>query len=340
MVAAGLTALFSLLEFVEQLASVGQGRYHLADALVYVLLTVPSRLLRVTPVSMLIGCLLALGALARNSELTALRSLGISEGRIVASVLKLVLPLVVALFLIAQFVVPPAQQMAQMQRLSALSASDLSLLGNDGLWVHDDHEFLNVKGFDRRGAPRGIDLYAFAGNGALESSVHADRAAVQPDGGWLLSDVLRKSVTPSGFRTERIDSLSWRPFMSLRQMRILMLPPDSMPPIALYRYVRALRARHQAATRYEQELWTQISIPVSLVAMIAIAAPFVFGSPRAQNSGRQIAIGAVLGIVFTLSQQIAGHLALLLNLNPAAATLAPSFLLVALAVDLFHRAHR
>jgi len=44
-VSAGLTSLFSLLEFVDQLHDVGKGNYRLIDALVYVLLTVPARLL-------------------------------------------------------------------------------------------------------------------------------------------------------------------------------------------------------------------------------------------------------------------------------------------------------
>src|SRR5258708_13200789 len=116
LVAAALTALFSLLEFVEQLSSVGQGHYGLSDALTYVLLTAPSRLLQVTPVSMLLGCLLALGAFAKNSELIALQGLGISDIRIFRPVLHLALPCILALFMMAEFVIPPTQQLAQAQR--------------------------------------------------------------------------------------------------------------------------------------------------------------------------------------------------------------------------------
>jgi lipopolysaccharide export system permease protein len=111
-----------------------------------------------------------------------------------------------------------------------------------------------------------------------------------------------------------------------------------MPPIALYRYVRHLEQQHQQAVRYEQELWRKVSIPLSLIAMIMIATPFVFGSPRARSTGYQIMIGAGFGIVFSLCQQIAGHLDLLLDLNPAAIALAPSLLLMALAGYLFRRA--
>ncbi len=336
LVAATLTALFSLLEFVEQLASVGQGHYRVVDAFVYVVLTAPARLIQVTPVSMLLGSLLALGALARNFELTAFRSLGISEERIVASVLKLAVPIAIALFLMAQFVVPPAQQLAQSQRLSALSSST-SLRSSDSFWAQRDQQFLNVQEFQYGNVPKDIDIYDFSPDGNLLSFIHAGSADVQPDGTWLLNDVVRKRINGGQFQTENLASLSWVSFIPTQ---LLLLPPESMPPIALYRYVRDLKQRRQQAVRYEQELWTKVSIPFSMAAMIMITAPFVFGPPRAQHYGQQITIGALFGIVFSLAQQITHYLSLLLGMNPAFSALAPSLLLMTLAVYLFRRAHR
>jgi lipopolysaccharide export system permease protein len=339
LVAAALTALFSLLEFVEQLSSVGQGHYRLADAFSYVLLTAPDRLLQVTPVSMLLGCLLALGALAKNSELIALMGLGISEGRIIGSVLKLAVPITLVMFLIAEFIVPPFQQQAQAQRTAALAESD-SVRSDNSFWVQGDHQYLNVQRFDKTDTATGIDIYDFNDDGSLDSFVHADHAKIGSDGTWQLTGVLRKHIVESAFETEHLDTLAWHSFMSPDQIRLLMLPPQTMPPIALYRYVRELEQGHQQAIRYQQELWRKLGIPLSMVAMVMIAAPFVFGPPRSQNTGQQITIGAVFGIVFSLAQQIVGHLDLLLDLNPAATALGPSLVLIGLAVYLFRRAHR
>jgi lipopolysaccharide export system permease protein len=339
-VAAALTALFSLLEFVEQLSSVGQGRYGVKDALLYVLLTAPARLLQVAPVSMLLGCLMALGALGRNLELTALRSVGISEGRIIGSILKLVVPISIVLFLIAQFVIPPAQQQAQTGRAAALSSADTADRTDNSFWAQGEHQYLNVQQFEGSKVARDVDIYAFADDGSLDSFIHADRADIRADGTWLLSDVMKKRVEGSEFQTERLPTLTWDSFVSAQQIQLLMLPPESMPPITLYRYVNDLHRRNQQAIRYEQELWRKISIPFSLVAMIMIAAPFVFGPPRGQSAGQQMTIGAVFGIVFTLGQQIVGHLDLLLDLDPAVTALAPSLVLMAVAVYLFRRKHR
>lgn len=339
LVAVALTGLFSLLEFVEQLAYVGQGHYHITNALVYVLLTAPSRLLQVTPMSMLLGSLLALGSMARNSELTAMLSLGVSERRIIGFVLALTLPVIAGLIVMAEVVIPPAQQLAQALRTSALSSSTSSHDDNS-FWAQSDHQYLNVRQFLRGNIPIGIDIYAFAADGSIKSIIHADRAFIQPDGIWQLATVTRRQVSSSIIRIDYLASLPWQSFIPPQQMQFLTLPLTSVPPIALYWHVRGLEKQKQKATRYEHELWARISIPISMIAMVMIAAPFVFGSARAQRIGRNLSLGVSFGIAFSLSQQILDHAGTLLDLSPAITTLAPSLLVIILAIYLFRHAHR
>ncbi len=334
----GLTALFSLLTFVEQLSYVGRGNYRVTDALIYVLLTAPYRLLQLTPVSMLLSTLLALGTLARASELTAFRSLGISEARIIGAVLKLALPIIVALFLVAQFVVPPTQQLAQRQQAAALNDA-VPLLSADGFWAENNRQYLNVQNFGYGNVMEGIEIYSFGDDGTLHSYIHADRADIEPDGTWLLTGVLRKQVVSSQFITQKFASLGWNSFISGREVQLLTLPPETMPPVALYEYIQGLKRLHQQAIRYEQKFWTMVSIPLSILAMVLIAAPFVFGTQRSQSAGRQLFIGTILGVVFLLSQQITSYLGLLLDLNPAVSALAPTLLLLGLGGYLLQRQH-
>jgi len=72
--------------------------------------------------------------------------------------------------------------------------------------------------------------------------------------------------------------------------------------------------------------------------MILIAVPFVFGPLRTRSTGQRMMIGAMIGIVFSLVQQIATYWGQLLNLSPALTATMPSFLLMALALHLFRRA--
>jgi lipopolysaccharide export system permease protein len=335
---AGLTTLFSLLELVDQLHDVGKGRYHLVDAFAYVLLTAPGRLLQLMPVSMLLATLFALGGLASHNELTVMRATGVSALRIIGSVFKLTGPVLIVLFLAAQFVIPRAQQLAQAERTSRLAASSAPLRTDNSFWAQGDNTYVDVRRFDHGNVPANVYIYVFGTTGKLTTFMHAGRADVRPDGTWLLSDVLRRRFSDSGSETDRLASLSWRSFLRPRQVPLLILPPESMPPVELYQYVSDLERRHQPAARYAQELWTKIAIPFAMAAMIIIAVPFVFGSLRAHGTGQRVMIGAMIGIVFSLVQQMTSYLGLLLHLNPALAATVPSLIFIAAAFWLLRRA--
>ena len=332
LVATVLTALFSLFEFVEQLALVGQGHYRTVDALAYVLLTAPYRLLEVMPISMLLGSLLALSALRRTAELTAVRSLGVSESRITRSVVRLTAPVVVVLFLLAEFVIPPAQRLAQDERSSALS----SYGPEDSFWANDGNQYLSVEKFEEL-RPKNIDIYSFGKRGALESVLHADDATIMAGGTWLLTGVVKKTVVASQFETAYFSSLPWHSFISLKQIRFLLLPIKAMPPVELFRYVRNQERQQRARLRFEQELWAKLCLPLSIASMIMAATPFVFGSNRDQVAGRRLATGAAIGIVFSFGEQIVRHVGLLLDLNPVVTAAAPPLILMAISTYLSHR---
>ncbi len=338
LVSVALTGLFSLLQFVEELAFVGQGRYRVGDAFLYVLLTAPSRLLQVTPVSLLLGSLLALGPLARNAELTAMLSLGISRNRIIGAVLELAVPIVAVLLLMAEFAVPPAQQAAQAQRTSALSSAS-SFHSDNSLWAEGNHQYLNVQEFARGNVPIGIDIYSFADDGSLRSAIHADRAAIEPDGTWRLAGVTRRQVHGFDIGIDHLPSLSWHSFLPARQVRFLILPLDSVPPVALFRYVHRLKQGDVQAGRYRRELWARIGIPFSMVAMVMISAPVVFGPTRMRTAGQSIVRGVGIGLVFSLGQQIVGRLGLLLDVSPVITALSPPLLVIALAIHLLRRSN-
>ena len=336
-VSAGMTSLFSLLEFVDQLHDVGKGQYHTHDALVYVLLTAPARLLQLMPASMLLACLFALGSLATHAELTAMRAGGLSPGRIIGAVFKLGGATVIAMFLLAEFVIPTAQQLAQTMRATRLSATQAVRSGNS-FWAAGDRQYLNVRQFANGNMPTDIYLYEFAESGQLQTLIQADHAEVRPDGTWLLEGVSRKQFGSGNIETDRLQSLPWHSFLRPRQASLLTLPPESMQPVELYQYVRELQRRNQPVARYAQELWTKIDLPLAFAAMIMTAAPFVFGTLRKQSIGQYVMIGTMIGIVFSLLQQITLYLGQLLNVSPALTATAPSIVLMALAVYLFRRA--
>lgn len=101
----GLATLFA---FIDEMGEISD-TYTLADVASYVLLTAPRRLYDMLPMAALIGCLIGLGSLASNSELTIMRAAGVSIGRIVWAVMKPMLVLMLAGVLIGEYVAPPVK---------------------------------------------------------------------------------------------------------------------------------------------------------------------------------------------------------------------------------------
>jgi len=323
LVGIGLVALFSLFDFVEQLRSVGEGRYGVADAFKYVVLTAPGRFLRLTPPSVLLASLMALGAMASSGELTALRALGVSKKRIVIWVFELGAVIMVLLFLIAQYVVPPAQRRAEFERDSRLAPTGV-VRTNGGFWARGERGYVNVREFSAADTPADIDIFVFRDDGSIQTFTHAARAEVLADGNWDLLEVTSKTFSADRVTTLRAEQQRWMSFLSTEQVKLLKLPPEAMAPTELFDYVNELKRQHQHTSRFEQQLWSLIAIPFATAAMILIAIPFVFGSFRAVSVGQRITVGILIGIAFSLSQQIVNYLGLLLSLDPAFSALAPA----------------
>ncbi len=333
LVAAALVALLSLFDFVEQLSLVGQGSYGVVNAFDDMLLTIPSRLLQVAPVSMLLGSLLALGALARNAELTAMLSLGVSELRIIRSVMVLVLPATLLLFVVAEYLTPSGQRIAYMQRTAAL-ASSLSPAGT-GVWAHDGDEYLNVRQLDSGQSAIAVDIYDFARNGSLQRVIHADRADFRSGVEWHLTGVTRTLWQADRFVVDHPAALQWHAFLTPPALRGLFLPLESIPPSGLYRQIRAAARSGQNVPRLQQAFWGLVGIPFSMLAMTMLVASIAFQPARTQSTAYDLTRAMAFSVVYSLVQQILSRTGVLLGLNPEATTLAPPLIVMGLAVWMF-----
>lgn len=118
-----ILGLASLFAFIDEVGNVSD-TYTVWDVLSYVALTAPRRLYDMMPMAALIGCLIGLGSLASNSELTIMRAAGVSIGRIVWAVMKPMLLLMACSVLIGEYVAPPAETTAQANRALAQGSGD------------------------------------------------------------------------------------------------------------------------------------------------------------------------------------------------------------------------
>jgi lipopolysaccharide export system permease protein len=325
-----LLALFSFFDLVDELSEVGKGQYRIPHAFWYVLSTLPSKWLELSPVCVLIGGGYALSGLARGGELLAMRALGMSASRIALALLKTTLFLALGLTFVAQFIAPRSHQWGVLYRQQALAGED-SLRTAQGFWSRDQKRFLQVASLLHGRVPLHVNIYEFAEDGRLLEFLHAERADIQADGEWWLRGVTLKRWQEGGLKTERFQERKWRSFLSPRQLKVLELPAETLSLSDLWGYANHLKASGQRAERYMLLFWQQLLLPLSMAVMIPLLLPVMLIAPRAKEFTLQVAFSLLIGVLYFLGAQVVGNAGLLLGLPAWLTALVPPLAMLLLA---------
>lgn len=331
-----LIILFSFFEFLGQLNDVGKGNYGLADAFVFVGLTVPKRIVDLMALSILLGSIVALGILADRNELIAIQAAGISVQKICRTVVSAGVLVMLATVALAEFVAPPMEQHARIRRSQAIYGKGI-MLTKSGFWTRHGHSIIHVGKTISADSAADVDIYEHDQQGRLRRFMHAREAIIVENDQWLLKDIEEKTFSEQGIRAHHRPSQTLDAFLSAEQLSILELPPDSLSLSDLYHYVRGLKERGQNAERYALSLWQKLTLPLTIIVMMLLALTFIFGHSREITTGRRIILASMAGILIYLVNQILGHLGLLLDLHPAFITLAPVFVIFSISFWLLRR---
>lgn len=335
LVALVLLPLFTLLDLVQQLDDIGVGNYGLLDALVYEAFLMPGYLLSLMPFIALLGTSIALGGLAHNKELTAMRACGISVMRIGLATLRSGVMFMLVVIVIMEWLAPPLHQQALKRQSLALSGVDV-LIEKHGFWIHKDNRFINVRNIYRGHTPADIHVFEFdTEKHRLNRYLHADRAETQDRKQWLYKDLIIKNYKEGTVETEYEDGLVRESYLTEKQLQVLELPIESLPPSDLFQYLQYLRASGQITERFELVFWQKVTLPITVVVMMLCSFPFVFGSMRVSSMGKRIVLATITGLSFQLISQLLANLGLMLNLSPMLMVLMPTVVfLMACAISM------
>ena len=327
-----LLTLFSFMALAEQLEDVGSGSFTLADALMVVFLTTPKRIVELLPVTALLGGLLGLGAMANHREIIAIRTIGISKQRIAQTIAVTAMLLGVFITLLQFFVVPGFEREAATLRAQSSQNTEIHTGNSTSLWTRHDNHFIRVNGVQSDRILTGIEIYSTDNQGRLAQLIVASRALYAGQEKWLLTDVLESRFQGGQVLEIKRESMQWSALLSAQKASVLILPLEALAPNDLLNTITNLSQNGLDTHQYEVVLWQQISLLPSLLAMALMSLPFLLGSVRAVSASQRTMIGGLIGIGFYLLQQLSGHLAGILGLNPPLVILTPPFVLLVIAI--------
>lgn len=334
-----LVGLFTFFAFIDEIDDIGKQRYELWHAIQYVLLEVPKHIYDIFPSAALLGSLLALGALANNSELTVMRAAGISILDIATSVLKLGLILTIVVMLIGEMVVPYSGQYAHNMRAIAQSEhanQQMVFSRRYGFWARDGNDFINIRTIFPDGGFGGVSLYQFDGKQNLKAFTYA-RSAYYKYGQWQLYEVERQNIETEQVTRQFLPKITWNAILKPELVNIVVVRPNQLSSLGLYKYIQYLKENGQRTRQYELAFWTRLSYPIVSATMIFLAIPFVFGSLRTVSVGQRVLVGALLGVGFHMLNQASGNFALVYGIHPAISAFLPPVVFLLVAIRMMRR---
>lgn len=337
---AGLLGLFSFMDVIQELHDVGQGGYRLGDALIYVLLTMPTHVYELFPLAALIGSIFAIVQMANNSEMMVYRSSGASLQQMIFAMLKIGLPLVVLCVLFGEVIAPPSDHLAQELSLKAKNSKMTVKEFRSGVWVKDEHSFVNVKSVMPDTSLLNIYIYEFDDSYHLRTITDAKRATFDSEDKWILEDVKQTRFNGQGTSSVAQPNMVWHSTLNPNILNVLLLLPEKMSSWDLYQYTKHLSENHQKTGRYEIAMWNKLIYPVAVLIMMLLALPFAAHQRRDGGVSGQIFVGIVLGLSFHFGGRLFSNLGALNEWSPMFSATAISWIYLAIALTMMWRSER
>ncbi len=322
-----LTAVFSFFALVDQLGDTGRGDYGVMQAIQYVLLTIPRLSYELFPIATVIGSMTALGILANSSELTVIRTAGISQKRLAYSLLKIGVVFAVISILMGEMIVPIAEQNAKQKRSIALN-QQIGMKSKYGFWLRDGNHYINIRKILPGNRIGEIYIYAFDEDRQLQSNIFAKHAAYN-QGQWVLHDILKTEITEKQITNKRYATAEWDVLLDPEIISRVAIEPQYLSTYDLINYMGYLEVNNQNSKQYAQAFWSKIINPFAIMGMMLLSICVVRCEGRSMQLGQRIFMGALIGIVFHFVNQVSGYFGIIYGVSSFLSICLPTIVVLA-----------
>jgi len=324
----------TLFAFVAELEDISE-TYRALDAGIFALATFPRRCYEFIPVSSLMGTLLALGNMASTSELTVMRSAGISVGRIIgASLVPVMLFAGLALFL-GQYVIPPFEQYGRAHR-AVQQGGGTMLKVKQGNWHREGNDLIHISAVERDGTLHGVTRFSFDGRWRL-TQMSLSQLAEYSEDHWQLDGESQTLILPNEVRLDNQASKRWLSSLTPDMVELVISRAEYLSITRLFSYTQYLAKQELDNRSYLLAFWKKILQPVATAIMVLLACAFIFGPLRSVTVGLRIIVGLVIGMLFHYLQDFMVHASTVFSVPAVVATLLPIIVFLGIGLIMIRR---
>jgi len=335
MIMFGLICLFAFFDFIQEIGDLGKGSYGILQAILFVILSIPGHIYEVIPLAVLIGSMYSIGQLSYNYEFNVMRASGYSIKKIAVSLMYTGLFFSFFTIIVGDFIAPHSEKSAQQIKLGNSNSSVSQEFGS-GFWIKDGDNFVNIENVLPDSSLEQINIYEFDNKFNLRTIVNAKNGFFK-QGEWKLSDIQQTIINKNSIEIKNITSGSWKSLMRPEMMNALIISPQKMSTINLFKFINYLKQNNQKSTKYEVALWEKLIHPLMPLVMLIFAIPFGFLQERSGGKFLKMFIGIIIGIAYQILNTLIRHLSLLNDWQPFVSSLIPTLIFLFIGIYMINK---
>ena len=296
------------------------------------MLSIPSKIYEMFPVSVVVAVVVSLGALANGSELVVMMASGVSKLKIAFIVLLGVGFWLGLILLLGEFVAPAGDQMAQQFRNEQVSQGKATSAAN-AIWLRDGDVIFRTNNMRQLSDGSSYELKevtVFELEDNTRKKVSEAQSAVYQNQQWTLNGLKVSNFNDDGVDTTQFAQQQWESRIQPEILNISTTRPKYLSVRDINKYQSFSGEKNELQSAYRIALWSKLAFPLLVFATALCGVVVLFGQIRSGGFAQRLVVGIVIGVVVYLLNKTFLNFGEVYHIHPLWISVVPQGLLLIL----------
>ncbi len=297
-VLAVVISIYLAVDFFEKIDNFIEAKVSLSRVFIFFAFKIPFIVGQITPVGILLSILIVFGLMAKNNEIVALKSSGVSIYYLLKSVLLIGVLSGLFLFLFSEIIVPLTMGKANKIWLGEVKKESVVISREKNIWIKGNRLITHIRYYDPAdNAILGVTLNNFDENFRLIKRIDAQKRIFR-QGKWVLYELMEQNLNKEDgayrvtFHEEKVVPLDFLPEDLKRNVK----KSEEMSFMELLSYINKIEAEGYDATIYRVNLYAKTAFSFVCIIMCIMGTGIAFKGKVKDGLPLSIAYG--IGIAF------------------------------------------
>lgn len=296
----GILVVYLCMDFLQKADRFIKYKANIVQVATYFLYSLPGMAASSLPIAALMASLLSLGNLSRYNEIIAMRASGVSLAAIIAPVLTAGLLISAIGFFNNEYIMPVYTARANfIKNIEIEKKQQRVVFQQRKLWLRGpDNSIANIDLISPdRNEMIGVNIFKLTTDFAVRERIKAD-SLLWENGAWRLKHGQKYVLNGDTVNVTSADGEVFNIVDSPDDLGMIAKSSEEMNFKELWDYVKRLKMSGYDAARYEVDLYSKLSFPLSSLLMVLIATPLSLQKVRSGGFSKGIALAVVIAFIY------------------------------------------